>query len=252
MNASVRRLAATSMIFLFGATASAGGPAEATLSSSGPVWTNSTVLPSGGAVHEGDRIRTGEDGLAMITSRSGRVEIRPGSVITWKGDGVVLESGSAASDGGAIRWSETTVRPDTAEETWFVVARNGGRSQVAAYRGNVTIGAPGAAPLLLPAGSYAVAGAEQGAGESSGSDADAGARVDEETGDSKKKKKRPGAAGRGAAAAGGAGGKAAGGWTIGSLGHAASVALAAGIGAAATGATIAAVTLTESSPSPSE
>ncbi len=245
MNSCIRRIAVLSKFVLFAAAASAAGPETATLSSSGPVWTNSTVLPSGGAVHQGDRIRTGEDGLAVITSRAGRIEIRPGSVIAWKGDGVLLESGSAASDGGAIRWSETTVRPDTAEETWFVVARNGGRSQVASYRGSVTIVAPGSAPLLLPAGSYAVAGAEQGAGESSESDADAGARADEETGDSNKKKKRP-------AAAGGVGGKAAGGWTIGSLGHAASVALAAGVGAAATGATIAAVTLTESSPSPSE
>ncbi len=176
MNSCIRRLAAISMIFLFGAAASAGGPSAATLSSSGPVWTNSTVLPSGGRVHAGDRIRTGEDGLAVITSRSGRIEIRPGSVVTWKADGVVLESGSAASNGAAIRFSEMTVRPDTAEETWFVVLRNGGRSQVAAYRGNVTIVAPGSAPLLVPAGSYAVAGGEQGTGEPTRNDADAGAR----------------------------------------------------------------------------
>ena len=251
MNSCIRRLAAISVIFLFGAAASAGGPA-ATLSSSGPVWTNSTALPSGGAVHAGDRIRTGDEGLAVITSRAGRVEIRPGSVVTWKGDGVVLESGSAASDGGAIRLSEITVRPETAAEAWFVVARNGGRPHVAAYRGNVTIVAPGVAPLLVPAGSYAVAGGDQGTGDLTKKDPDAGARTDKKTKKNKKDKKRPAGAGRGAAAAGGVAGKAAGGWTIGSLSHAASIALAAGVGAAATGATIAAVTLTEPSPSPSE
>ena len=252
MNPCIRRLAASSVIFLFGAAASAGGPAAATLSSSGPVWTNSTALPSGGAVHAGDRIRTGDEGLAVITSRAGRVEIRPGSVVTWKGDGVVLESGSAASDGGAIRLSEITVRPETAAEAWFVVARNGGRPHVAAYRGNVTIVAPGLAPLLVPAGSYAVAGGDQGTGDSTKKDPDAGARTDEKTKKHEKDKKRPAGAGRGAAAAGGVAGKAAGGWTIGSLSHADSIALAAGVGAAATGATLAAVTLTEPSPSPSE
>ena len=188
----------------------------------------------------------------MITSRAGRVEIRPGSVVTWKGDGVVLESGSAASDGGAIRLSEITVRPETAAEAWFVVARNGGRPHVAAYRGNVTIVAPGLAPLLVPAGSYAVAGGDQGTGDSTKKDPDAGARTDEKTKKHEKDKKRPAGAGRGAAAAGGVAGKAAGGWTIGSLSHADSIALAAGVGAAATGATLAAVTLTEPSPSPSE
>ena len=250
MNPCVRRPAVISVIFLFGAAASAGGPPAATLSSTGPVWTNSTALPSGGAVHAGDRIRTGDAGLAVITSRAGRVEIRPGSVVTWKGDGVVIESGSAASDGGAIRLSEITVRSDTNAEAWFVVARNGGRPHVAAYRGNVTIVAPGLAPLLVSAGSYAVAGGDQGRGDSTEKGRDAGARTHEKTRKNKKDKKRP-AAGRGAAA-GGVAGEAAGGWTIGSLSHAVSVALAAGVGAAATGATIAAITLTEPSPSPSE
>lgn len=190
MKSCIGQVTAISTAFLFGVAASAAGATAATLSSSGPVWTNQTALPSGGAVYAGDRIRTGDEGLAVITSGSGRVEIRPGSVVTWQGDGVVIESGSAASDGGVIRWSQTTARPDAVSEAWFVVALNGGRPHVAAYRGSVTIAAPGVAPLLVPAGSYAVAGGEQGAGESSGNDAGTGARADDKAGDKKRRNVR--------------------------------------------------------------
>ena len=236
---------------MFCVAGSAGERTAATLTSSGLVWTNATALPSGGAVYPGDRVRTGNEGLAVITSGAGRVEVRPGSIVTWQADSIVLESGSVASNGGAVRVGDVTARPAAPGEAWFVVAENGGRPQIAAHRGGVTIVGPGLAPILVPAGSYAVAGAGEGkegqAESDSEDDAEAGNKPDR---DQKKNKKRR-AAGRGAAAAGGVAGKAAGGWAIGSLSHAASVALAAGVGAAATGAAIAAVTLDEPSPSPS-
>ena len=252
MSAFLRQAFLFSAIFGFWFVASAAERTAAILTSSGPVWTNATALPSGGAVYPGDRIRTGENGLAAITSSDSRVEIRPESEITWQDDGIVLETGSVASNGNAVRFGENTAKPAAPGEAWFVVAEIGGRSQVAAHRGGVTIGGPGLSPLLIPAGSYAVAaGGEREEGSADG-DSEGNAADAKKPKKNRKKNKQRRAAGRGAAAAGGVAGKAAGGWTIGTLSHAASVALAAGVGAAATGAAIAAVTLDEPSPSPSQ
>ncbi len=219
-----------------GDTPDAGG----TLSTAGNVWTNAVLLPSGTTVHSGDRIETDHGALAILWSRTmGRVEIRSDSDVTLADGHLRLHRGAVAGSEISVLLKGYSVEPVPGEGTdsWFAVADRGGKQLVAAHRGQVRIVQAGMAPILVPAGSYAVPAGEP----------------DEEEQDNKKagrKTKSRGA--RGAAAAGGVGGKAAGGFTIGSLSHAASVALIAAAGAAAVAGTVAATTLNDPSPSPSQ
>ena len=216
----------------------AAGPGG-TLSTAGNVWTNAVLLPSGTTVHSGDRIETDHGAFAILWSRTmGRVEIRSDSEVTLADGHLRLHRGAVAGSGISVLLEGYSVEPVPGESTdsWFAVADRDGKQLVAAHRGPVRIVQAGMAPILVPAGSYAVS-----AGES-----------DEEEQDTEKaggKTQSQGA--RGAAAAGGVGGKAAGGFTIGSLSHAASVALITAAGAAAVGGTVAAITLNDPSPSPS-
>lgn len=224
-----------------------GGAPDAggTLSTAGNVWTNAVLLPSGGAVHSGDRIETDHGALAILWSPTmGRVEIRSDSEVTLADGHLRLHRGTVAGSRISVLLEGYSVEPVPSEgaDSWFAVSDRDGKQLIAAHRGQVRIVRAGMAPILVPAGSYAVPAGEP----------------DEEEEDTKKedtkkaggKSKSRGA--RGAAAAGGVGGKAAGGFTIGSLSHAASVALIAGAGAAALGGAVAAVTLNDASPSPSQ
>jgi hypothetical protein len=169
------------------------------------------------------------------------VEVRPGSEITVGSEQIVLHNGVVATGKAPVRLGEyqIEVKDPSSPQNLIVVADRGGQQLVAAHRGDAVITAAGLAPLLVPSGSFAIPAA---AGGKSPQDETNKAKEDEE-----KKKKR-----RGGAAPAGSGGKAAsGGWTIGSLSHGSSVALVAGVGAAAVGGTVAAVALTGDSSSPS-
>ncbi len=183
-------------------------------------------VPSWPAV-VGDVVTTEAGGVATVSSPSmGRVEIRQNTRVRLEGGHVELEQGAVGSNRSAVRLGAVRVeaRDRDASSNWFVVANREGRRLIAAHRGDVWIRGAGVAPLLLPAGSYAVPAAPQGS---------------ESTQDSEKKdrRKKGGAATAGAAA----------GWTIGSLSHAASIAIVAGVGAGAGAAAGAAVGFTGSS-----
>ena len=219
-----------------GGTPGAGG----TLSTAGNVWTNAVLLPSGTTVHSGDRIETDHGALAILWSPTmGRVEIRSDSEVTLAAGHLRLHRGTVAGSGISVLLERYSVEPVPSEgiDSWFAVSDRDGKQLIAAHRGQVRIVQAGMAPILVPAGSYAVPAGEP----------------DEEEEDNKKAGGKTASRGaRGAAAAGGVGGKTAGGFTIGSLSHAASVALIAGAGAAALGGAVAAVTLNDPSPSPSQ
>ena len=212
---------------------------EGMLSTAGNVWANAVLLPSGTTVYSGDRIQTDRGASAILWSQTvGRVEIRSDSEVTLTDRHVRLHSGSVAGSGISVLLGKYSVEPVPGGDTdsWFAVADRDGKQLVAAHRGQVRIVQPGMAPILVSGGSFAVPAGEPERAE----------RDKQEKG---RKNRSRGA--RGAAAAGVAG-KAASGFTIGSLSHAASVALIAGVGAAAVGGTVAAVTLNDPSPSPSQ
>lgn len=239
----------------FAASLQAAGLEGASLSTSGNVWTNAVLLPSGATVHSGDRIATDRGASAILWSRAmGRVEIRSDSDVTLRTGYLQLHKGAVAGSAVSVALEDYTVEPADAAgaDSWFVVSDRDGKQLIAAHRGDVRIQRAGVAPVLVPGGSYAVpAGVpdKDGRGRQG--------RAKEELDNKERDEKDEGAAAksrgaRGAAAAGGAAGKATGGFTIGSLSHAASVALIAGAGAAAVGGTVAAVTLNDPSPSPSQ
>ncbi len=192
---------------------------------SGEVAVSGTRLSTVGVpswpVVVGDRVVTEADGIATVSSPLiGRVEIRRSSSVRLADGHVELEQGAVGSQGLAVRFGEVTVeaRDRDASSNWFVVANRPGQQLIAAHRGDVWIRSAGVAPLLLPAGSYAVPASPPDSGKGQGD-----AEKD------KKSRRKGGAATAGAAA----------GWTIGSLSHAASIAVIAGAGAAAaTGAAI--------------
>lgn len=230
-------------LLLSGTLLGAGGGVG--MSTTGAVRTNSVLLPSGSTVFPGDEIETADDSMAVMSfSGLGRVEVRRSTAVTI-GDGEMrLHRGTVAAERMPVRVGQYTIAPrDEDSKSWFVVSAREGKRIVAAHRGAVVISAAGAAPLLVPAGSFAAAPAPA-------PEPDSEKQRSEDSGEPTERKSRT----RGAVAAGGTGVQKGGGegWTIGSLSHATSVALAAGIGAAAAGVGIAAITLGESSPSPSQ
>lgn len=201
------------------------GKPIATVTGTGQVTVGAASLKATGVqswpVLAGDRISTNGEGSALVSSASmGRIEIRNNSKVTVTEDHVSLQQGAVGSESLPVRSRDFTVSvKDEAARNWFVVSDQEGEVLVAAHRGDVYISRAGAAPLLLPAGSYAMP-------------APAPKKKDDDDDDERK---------GGAATAGSTAG-----WTIGSLSHAKSVALAVGIGAA--GATGAVVGLTGDGP----
>ncbi len=195
----------------------------------GVVVANAVPQPDGATVRSGDTIATGSGSLAIITSAThGRVEIRADSEARLGTDAIELARGAVASSLLPVTADRFTVRPQASDRAWYAVARRDGRLLVAAHRGNVLIAAAGVPPVLVPEGSYATEDDEPAAVPP----------------DQHKKKKRRTRAAAGAASAGG--------WTIGGLGHAASIALVAGLSAGVVGATAGVALLNDSSPSPDD
>ena len=240
--ASNRRFPAAAIaLFLSPSLSAAGPPGYARMSTVGTVWTNSVALPSGVTVHPGDRIATGRNAVAVISSpATGRVEVRQNSEVTLADRYVALHEGVVAAESVAVTLADYTVKPQgNRRNPWFAVASRRGRVLVAAYRGDVLIAKAGLAPVLVPAGSYAVPAPGPEPRKSKKARG--------------KGKPRQGSSGnRGAVAAGGLPPKTKEGWTIGSLSQGASVALVASLGAGAAAGTVAAFALGDPSPSPSQ
>lgn len=189
----------------------------------GEAQLNARAAPSW-PVSSGDRIATGSDGFARIATPEGRVEIRNDSRATLYGDRIELQSGAVGAEKLPIRLGDWTVESRDGTPGWFVVADRDGRRLVAAHRGDIVVRRPGAAPIVVPAGAFAMPPAPQS---------------DEEEDDDRRRNK-------GAIGAGGStGAGATSGWTIGSLSHGQSVALVGAIGAGAAAGTVAAVTLSD-------
>ena len=236
------RFPAAAIALVLSTSLAAAGPlGYGRMSTVGTVWTNSVALPSGTTVHRGDRIATGRNAVAVISSHAtGRVEVRPNSDVTLADRYIALHEGVVASEKVAVALADYKVKPkDSQGNPWFAVASRQGRVLIAAYRGDVLIARAGLAPVLVPAGSYAVPapGPEPRKSEKARG----------------KGKAREGSGGnRGAVAAGGLPPKTNEGWTIGPLSHGASVALVAGIGAGAAAGAVSAFALGDPSPSPSQ
>lgn len=208
------------------------GPPLGTVRSSGPVKISGAELRAAGVpfwpVVAGDEIATGRDSLALVSSpQLGRVEVRGDSRVTLAEDHVRLQKGAVGSDQAAIQARDYTfeAKNTAGGPSWFVVADQKGKLVVAAHQGDVLITRAGAAPLLVPAGSYALPGGPV-------------PEKEKERDEEKKKKKRRGA---GAATAGAATGA-----TI--LGMSATTAAVVGGAVAASAVTIAAATGEDSSP----
>ena len=179
-------------------------------------------------VSSGDRIATGDDGFARIATQEGRVEVRNNSRATLYGDRIELEQGAVGVERLPVRLGDWTVESRSGAAGWFVVANREGKALVAAHRGDVVVRRPGSAPIVVPAGAFAMPPAP---------------RV-EDPDEEEDRRRNKGAIGAG----GSKGAGSSSGWTIGSLSHGQSVALVGALGAAATAGTVAAVTLGDDEP----
>lgn len=199
------------------------------LRSTGVVLTNSVPMPDGGTVRAGDFISTQRAALAIMTSSGfGRLEVRSDSEAQLSSDRLILARGAVASDRLPVEVGSYTIRPQNGNSAWFAVASRDGRLIVAAHRGSVLIASAAAPPVVVGEGSVAQ--------QDQASQQDQRQPAEQEKG---KKKKRAAAA-------------ASGGWVIGSLSHAASIALVVGVGAAVAGTAAGlAVSLNDEGPSPS-
>lgn len=214
--------------------AAAAPPAQ--LVTYGQVLVNAAALPSGTTIHEGDRITTGDNARALLVQPGiGRVEIRPASEIDFTAEGIVLRTGVVGTEKANIRLGPYTIAPQAEEShvPWVVVALHNNEPFVAVYRGKALIAKPGAAPVVVTTGTYAL---PDSAGQIQ--------MIAAAAGDAGPINPTPPPAT--------AGGAAQSGWTIGPLGHAASVAVVAAAGAGAAAGAVTAAALTEDSPSPSQ
>ncbi|MDA0204083.1 MAG: hypothetical protein O3A53_04475 [Acidobacteria bacterium] len=130
------------------------------LTVSGKVWTNQVALPSGSSVYAGDRIQTDASGVAVLGIGTHRLEIRPDSSVTLRGDSLDLHRGVVGSSGHDIVLGDTAVSAGGANnEAWFVVSETDGQVLVAAYRGDALIRDRDGRRTMVPAGSFAMAAA---------------------------------------------------------------------------------------------
>jgi hypothetical protein len=223
-------------MLLYSPAWSAGPGWIGSIRSSGVVLANSTPMPDGGSIRSGDRITAGAGSLAVVhLPANGRVEVRSESAARLDAGRILLERGAVASNRLPIDVSGYTIRPENPEGAWYAVAHRDGKLVVAAHRGNLLLAAAGAAPLRLLQG--AVAERQTAAGQNQ--------TPPPENEEEQQDRRRGGGAVPGAVAGGG--------WTIGGLSHAASVALVVGIGAGVAAASVgAALALSDDNPSPSQ
>jgi hypothetical protein len=214
------------MTLLASAVCHAATLPTALLSTAGIVWTNGVALPSGSSVRAGDTVATGSGGFAVIRSSwSKRVEVRGNSNVTLQSDGLTLQSGVVASEYLPVRHKEHRFAMKTpGGGSLLVVAIRDGQPVVGAHGGDVLITSAGGAPVLVPAGHYALPSVPN---------------KNQENGEESTRKRTPPA-----------GQTSQPGWTIGPLSHGASVALV--VSAVAGGVAFSTAALLGDSPSPSQ
>ncbi|MCB1019695.1 MAG: hypothetical protein KDC27_07185 [Acidobacteria bacterium] len=212
------------------------------VTTSGAVWTNQTALPSGSSVYAGDQIRTAPDAFAVLDSpATGRVELRGDTEAKVNDNAVALERGVVASAKMAVATDGLEISAaDPQADNWFVVENQNGRRLIAAYRGDVVVRGRSSGSFIVPAGQYAMAAAA--APPAPRKSPDQATEADQADKKDDKNKKRAGGAAAGAATKSG--------WALGSLGHAASVAVVTGATAAALGGAVAAGAFRDDSTSP--
>lgn len=155
-----RRIAVWAAAITLAAAASVTAQDWTALTTSGDVWTNDVLLPSGVRVGAGDRLRTGDGALAIVSSAdAGRVEVRAQSDVTLRPGALELHRGAVAIDRGAVRLGEIEIAPTGSGPNWIVVSRQADQTLVAAYRGEAVIHESGGRRIVVPAGTFALAGA---------------------------------------------------------------------------------------------
>ena len=191
MRESARKSVLALSFAAMAATAWGASPAVmARLSTAGTVWTNQVALPSGSTIRPGDRIVTGPSASASISSpETGRMEVRRDSEVTFRRDGLLLHQGVVSTQGASIATANYRVEvpAGAGENPLIVVAKRDGQLLVAAHRGNALVTAPGLAPVLIPAGNFAVAAVSAPGGNQNSQPGARGATANDEE-DNKKKK----------------------------------------------------------------
>ncbi|MEX2301486.1 MAG: hypothetical protein WD733_11150 [Bryobacterales bacterium] len=196
-------------------------------------------------VLDGDEIVTEPESRAVLVSpKAGRLEIRQDSRVTASEDTVELHTGEVGAERFVVRTGSYTAhpRPDASGRSWFVVSSRNGLPVFAAHRGDLLVNQGEPNPMLVRAGTYAVPAAPALPGGAPPAPPPAGstaAAAPQYPPGPQQSATLPGTPSASAGASTG--------WTVGSLGHASSVALVSGLTAAATAGTITGVALIEPS-----
>jgi hypothetical protein len=145
------------MIVVFPVSAMLADSNAAMLQATGAVKVNDNNVNRSVAVFQGDRIATGKDSSAAITTVGTSILLAPNSLLTFEGKQVSLSAGGAHFSGAvAVRAGALTISPATAK-TRFEVRHEGGQVRITSVEGNLSV-SDGKQTTLLESGKSMASG----------------------------------------------------------------------------------------------
>jgi ferric-dicitrate binding protein FerR (iron transport regulator) len=145
------------MVLMFPLSTVLADSNAAMLQANGAVKINDNTVNRSAAVFQGDRIATGKDSSAAITTVGTSILMAPNSQLTFEGKQVSLSAGGAHFNGAvAVRAGALTISP-TAAKTRFEVRHEAGQVRITALEGNLSV-SDGKQTTLLESGKSMASG----------------------------------------------------------------------------------------------
>lgn len=146
-----RNVVCCMMIALFPMSLMAADSGAAMMYSKGSAWLNGSAVPHSSAIFPGDLVQTKADSLARINAPGLNLAVLGDSLVKFEDGAVALDHGGVAvgtSKGTATRAGQVTVSPASDAWTEFQVKDSGGKLEIIAHKGDVSINDPSGTTTL--------------------------------------------------------------------------------------------------------
>lgn len=149
----IRYLISCVLIAVFPISLIAADSGAAMVYASGTAYVNGSTVPNSTAVFPGDLLQTRAESVANITASGSSVAVLSNSLVKFEGDLVSINHGGVAvstSNAMAARAGQVTVTPVSKAKTDFQVTETGGKVQIVAHSGGLSINDPSGTTTLSP------------------------------------------------------------------------------------------------------